>query len=76
MENGVWEGVFEAGAMKHGDLYKMFVQWNGGEGERIPAYATRVRQDADTKLVLHRSGAPSRPIYGMMRALFPMCGRC
>lgn len=60
MENGVWEGVFEAGAMKHGYLYKMFVQWNGGEGERIPAYATRVRQDADTKLFAAQVWSPEQ----------------
>ena len=60
MKNGVWEGVFEAGAMKHGDLYKMFVQWNGGEGERIPAYATRVRQDADTKLFAAQVWSPEQ----------------
>ena len=48
--NGVWEGIFAADTLKHGDLYKMYVQWDGGEGERIPAYATRVQQDADTKL--------------------------
>ena len=29
----------QSGAIKHGDLYKLKVRWNGGEGERIPAWA-------------------------------------
>ena len=49
-ENGVWEITLPAQALHHGDLYKMLVQWDGGQGERIPAYATRVVQDPDTHL--------------------------
>ncbi len=47
---GVWEGKFPADAIKHGQLYKMRVHWPGGEGERIPAYATRVVQDPESKI--------------------------
>ncbi len=47
---GVWEGTFPASAISHGQLYKMLVHWPGGEGDRIPAYATRVVQDPDTKI--------------------------
>ena len=47
---GNWELKLPSKAMKHGDLYKMHVHWNGGEGERIPAWATRVVQDDDTKI--------------------------
>ena len=36
--------------MKHGDLFKMKVHWEGGEGERIPAWANRVVQDEQTKI--------------------------
>ena len=36
--------------MKHGDLFKMKVHWDGGEGERIPAWARRVVQDEKTKI--------------------------
>ena len=28
----------------------MMVSWDGGQGERIPAYATRVVQDEQTKV--------------------------
>ena len=45
-----WELKLSNKAMKHGDLYKMRVHWNGGEGERIPAWARRVIQDDRTKI--------------------------
>ena len=44
---GNWELKLPSKAMKHGDLYKMHVHWNGGEGERIPAWTRRVVQDDD-----------------------------
>lgn len=47
---GNWELRLPAKAMKHGDLYKMKVHWNGGEGERIPAWTRRVVQDEETKI--------------------------
>lgn len=47
---GNWELKLSAKALKHGDLYKMRVHWNGGEGERIPAWARRVVQDEQTKI--------------------------
>lgn len=49
-EGGVWELNLPAEALHHGDHYKLVVKWPGGEGERIPAYATRVVQDPDTAL--------------------------
>ena len=48
--NGVWEIKLPAGALVHGDLYKLKMHWNGGCGERIPAYATRVVQDNESHI--------------------------
>jgi 1,4-alpha-glucan branching enzyme len=45
-----WELKIPADVLKHGDLYKLIIKWDGGEGERIPAYCRRVVQDADTKI--------------------------
>ena len=45
LENGVWELKLKHEDIHHGDLYKMIVYWDGGMGERIPAYANRVVQD-------------------------------
>ena len=47
---GDWEITLPLSAMKHGDLYKLSVYWEGGQGERIPAYANRVVQDDNTKI--------------------------
>ena len=49
-DNGVWVVNLPDEAIRHGDLYKMMVRWDGGEGQRIPAYATRVVQDSDTAI--------------------------
>ena len=51
-----WELKLPSKAMKHGDLYKMHVHWNGGEGERIPAWAQRVVQDEIQRYSPHRCG--------------------
>lgn len=47
---GNWELKLPTKALKHGDLFKMHVYWEGGMGERIPAWATRVVQDEQTKI--------------------------
>ncbi len=49
-KNGVWELHVPFDRTRHGDLYKMSVHWPGGEGLRIPAYATRVVQDEQTHI--------------------------
>ncbi len=49
-DSGNWEIELPADKLKHGDLYKMKVHWNGGEGERIPAWCQRVVQDDQTKI--------------------------
>jgi len=56
--SGVWEGHFPADSIRHGDHYKMIVSWCGGQGERIPAYATRVVQDEVTHLFSAQVWAP------------------
>ena len=49
---GNWELKLRERDLKHGQLYKMKVKWDGGEGERIPAWCTRVVQDDETKIFL------------------------
>ncbi len=46
--NGVWEVKIPLERIHHLDLYKLFVRWDGGNGERIPAWCKRVVQDPDT----------------------------
>ena len=57
---GTWELKLSGAALKHGDLFKLRVRWNGGEGERIPAYARRVVQDDATKLFSAQVWAPAQ----------------
>ena len=47
---GDWEIRLPLKAIKHSDLYKLCIHWEGGRGERIPSYATRVVQDERTKI--------------------------
>ncbi|MDE6266164.1 MAG: alpha amylase C-terminal domain-containing protein [Muribaculaceae bacterium] len=56
--DGVWEITLPAKALRHGDFYKMLVTWPGGQGERIPAYATRVVQDPVSHLFSAQVWAP------------------
>lgn len=58
---GNWEISLPAKALKHGQLYKLRVYWKGGNGERIPSYATRVVQDEVTKIFSAQVWAPSKP---------------
>lgn len=66
---GNWEAVLPEEAMSHGDLFKMHVTWDGGEGERIPAWATRVVQDEQTKIFSAQVWSPDKP-YKWKRKTF------
>ena len=61
LDGDVWELTLPADALHHGDFYKMLVRWDGGEGERIPAYATRVVQDPQTAIFSAQVWAPEQP---------------
>ncbi|NLI72902.1 MAG: 1,4-alpha-glucan-branching enzyme, partial [Bacteroidales bacterium] len=50
LDNGVWEIYLPEDALKHEQLYKLWVEWEGGAGERIPAWCRRVVQDDETKI--------------------------
>ena len=45
IEFGNWELTLDANLLHHTDKYKLLIKWNGGQGERIPAYVTRVVQN-------------------------------
>ena len=48
--DGTWELRIPAMMLHHGELYKLFIEWPGGGGERLPSYATRCVQDPETKV--------------------------
>ncbi|MBR2192870.1 MAG: alpha amylase C-terminal domain-containing protein [Bacteroidaceae bacterium] len=60
-DSGDWELKLGPRAMKHGDLFKLHIKWNGGEGERIPAWINRVVQDENTKIFSAQVWAPETP---------------
>jgi 1,4-alpha-glucan branching enzyme len=47
---GDWELRIPLGMIGHGQHYKMRVKWNGGQGDRIPAWCRRVVQDNQSKI--------------------------
>jgi 1,4-alpha-glucan branching enzyme len=58
---GNWELKLKDKDIQHGQLYKMKVKWNGGEGERIPAWCRRVVQDDQTKIFSAQVWNPAVP---------------
>lgn len=60
-KNSDWELELPEEALQHGDLYKLSIHWEGGKGERIPSYATRLLQDDDTKIFAAQAWNPPAP---------------
>lgn len=60
-DGGNWEIKLPLKAMRHKDLYKMKVYWEGGQGERIPAWCQRVVQDETTKIFSAQVWCPEEP---------------
>jgi 1,4-alpha-glucan branching enzyme len=59
--NGIWELALEHGAISHLDLFKLFIIWKNGEGERIPAWIKRVVQDEKTLVFSAQVWHPGTP---------------
>ena len=60
-DSGIWQIKLPVNALKHGDLYKLKMCWDGGEGDRIPAYARRVVQDEQTNIFSAQVWNPKHP---------------
>ena len=59
--SGNWELTLPAFFLHHGDLYKLFIEWPGGAGERLPSYVTRAVQDETTKAFSAQVWDPAEP---------------
>lgn len=59
-DNGVWELELNKDGIHHEDQYKLSMHWDGGSGERLPAYAGRVVQDDETKIFSAQVWAPEK----------------
>ncbi len=71
LKNGNWELKLTKSQMKHGDLFKLKVKWNGGEGERIPAWINRVVQDDNTKIFSAQVWSPETPYQWKKKSFKP-----
>ncbi|MDR2384751.1 MAG: alpha amylase C-terminal domain-containing protein [Tannerella sp.] len=69
--NGVWEITLAEESVRHGDLYKLLVEWQGGCGERIPAWCQRVIQDEKTKIFSAQVWNPEKPYCFMAKKFKP-----
>ena len=58
---GNWELQLPEMFLHHGQLYKLYIEWPGGGGERLPSYVTRVIQDPVTKVFSAQVWNPEKP---------------
>lgn len=56
-----WELFVNKDVIHHESLYRLLIRWTGGEGERIPAWATRTVQDEVTKIFSAQIWQPDTP---------------
>ena len=74
---GDWAIDMALETLGHGSLYRLMVEWPGGQGERIPAWARPVVQDPSTLIfsaqvwdppeAYHwRSASPPRPAFPLV----------
>ncbi|MEG1933929.1 MAG: alpha amylase C-terminal domain-containing protein [Kiritimatiellia bacterium] len=54
-----WRGAAET--LQHGQFYRLELRWDGGRGERIPAYVRRVVQDEKNGLFAAQVWNPPKP---------------
>ncbi len=71
MQNGIWEIKLPDYAIAHTQHYKLLIEWEGGSGERIPAWARRVVQDPDTKIFSAQVWNPFRPYSFKIKNFVP-----
>lgn len=63
-----WEVKIPQNALKHGMLYKIWMMWDGGSDDRLPAYATRVVQDENSKIFTAQVWDPPYPFVWKNRS--------
>jgi len=71
LNNGVWEIVLTEELLHHEDLFKLLVEWEGGYGERIPAWIRRVVQDDSTKIFSAQVWNPENPYVMKHKKFIP-----
>jgi 1,4-alpha-glucan branching enzyme len=60
-DHGIWEICLPAEQLRHGMLYRLRLHWDGGGGDRIPAWTRRVVQDPHTLIFNAQIWHPPQP---------------
>lgn len=68
---GVWVLQLSEDKLHHEDLFKLLMEWDGGVGERIPAWARRVVQDDQTKIFSAQVWTPEHPYVFKHKSIKP-----
>ncbi len=71
LDQGNWEIILGEDMLHHEDLFKLLMEWEGGSGERIPAWIRRVVQDENTKIFSAQVWNPDRPYQFKHRKFKP-----
>ncbi|MFV0392648.1 MAG: alpha amylase C-terminal domain-containing protein [Paludibacteraceae bacterium] len=71
IDDGNWEIRLPEEAIKHEQLYKLWIEWDGGAGERIPAWTRRVVQDENTKIFSAQVWEPVSPYKFQVESFAP-----
>ena len=58
--HGNWELEIPLQALNHGDLYRLSLHWDGGRGDRIPAWTNRVVQDPESHIFNSQAWEPEQ----------------
>lgn len=61
LEHGIWEVRVPAGDICPGMKYKLWMEWAGGSGERLPSHVRRAVQDEHTKSFSAEVWQPETP---------------
>lgn len=61
--NGDWVLELPLDKLSHGMLYKLWIKWNDGAGERIPSYCRRAVQDDVSKIFSAQVWQPKQYIW-------------
>ncbi len=59
--HGNWSLEIPLETLQHEQLYKLHICWDGGSGDRIPAWARRVVQDSQTTTFAAQVWEPEKP---------------
>ncbi len=61
LQHGNWEILLPHEKLMHGQRYKLYIKWNGGEAYRLPSYGNRMVQDEATKVFDAQIWSPEKP---------------